>query len=159
MNQAHALVIDQLDDEYPRYYPLGQSMVAPSAQGPIRATAVPDAGVTDTEVGMFATGSTFEDCLPLTRLYAQFDAIAEGVVHGDSTAAHRAVLYRLASNQRTAEGPSAGLRAGWSDRQQRATTPAWRSLGRSRSRDRPRLDPPATRGDRTRVDRARTAIA
>jgi hypothetical protein len=52
---------------------------------------------------MSATGSTFEDCLPLTRLYAQFDAIAEGVVHGDSTAAHRAVLYRLTSNQRTAE--------------------------------------------------------
>ena len=53
---------------------------------------------------MSATASTFEDCLPLTRLYARFDAIAEGLVHGDSTAAHRAVLYRLASNQRTAEG-------------------------------------------------------
>ena len=52
---------------------------------------------------MSATVSTFEDCLPLTRLYAQFDAIAEGLVHGDSTAAHRAVLYRLASNRRTAE--------------------------------------------------------
>lgn len=52
---------------------------------------------------MSATVSTFEDCLPLTRLYARFDAIAEGLVHGDSTAAHRAVLYRLGSNQRTAE--------------------------------------------------------
>jgi len=52
---------------------------------------------------MDATVATFEDCLPLTRLYARFDAMAEGLVHGDSTAAHRAVLHRLASNQRTAE--------------------------------------------------------
>lgn len=52
---------------------------------------------------MPARVSTFEDCLPLTSLYARFDAIAEGVVHGDSTAAHRAVLYRLACNRRTAE--------------------------------------------------------
>ena len=52
---------------------------------------------------MSARVSTFEDCLPLTRLYGRFDAIAEGLVHGDSTAAHRAVLYRLGSNRRTAE--------------------------------------------------------
>ena len=52
---------------------------------------------------MAATVATFESCLPLTRLYARFDAIAEGLVHGDSAAAHRAVLARLAANQRTAE--------------------------------------------------------
>jgi hypothetical protein len=52
---------------------------------------------------MSATAPTFEDCLPLARLYARFDAIAEGVARGDSTAAHRAVLDRLAANRRTAE--------------------------------------------------------
>lgn len=53
---------------------------------------------------MSTTGPTFEDCLPLTRLYARFDAIAEGLAPGDSSAVHRAVLRRLAANQRTAEG-------------------------------------------------------
>ena len=52
---------------------------------------------------MGAAVATLESCLPLTRLYARFDAIAEGLVYGDSAAAHRAVLDRLASNQRTAE--------------------------------------------------------
>jgi len=41
--------------------------------------------------------------LPLERLYARFDAIARGRVHGDSSAAHRSVIARLASNQRRAE--------------------------------------------------------
>ena len=53
---------------------------------------------------MATAGPTFEDCLPLTRLYARFDAIAEGLAPGDSSAAHHAVLRRLAANQRTAEG-------------------------------------------------------
>ena len=52
---------------------------------------------------MPATPHTFEACLPLTRLYARFDAIAGGLTPGDSTAAHRAVIDRLASNRRTAE--------------------------------------------------------
>ena len=43
------------------------------------------------------------DGLPLDRLYARFDALAEGLTHGDSSAAHRSVIERLASNQRRAE--------------------------------------------------------
>ena len=42
------------------------------------------------------------DGLPLDRLYARFDGIARGRSDGDSTAAHRSVLQRLASNQRGA---------------------------------------------------------
>lgn len=42
------------------------------------------------------------DGLPLERLYARFDGIARGRSDGDSTAAHRSVLERLASNQRGA---------------------------------------------------------
>lgn len=109
---------------------------------------------------MSATASTFEDCLPLTRLYARFDAMAEGLVHGDSTAAHRAVLYRLASNQRTAEalgwtacalerqggsgrllvcgvrpgGPSREVVPDWIPRRAHATEPEWsRGVYRSSS--------------------------
>ena len=41
--------------------------------------------------------------LPLARLYARFDAIAKGRVHGDSSAAHRSVIGRFAANQRLAE--------------------------------------------------------
>jgi hypothetical protein len=43
------------------------------------------------------------DGLPLDRLYQRFDAIAEGRTPGDSSAAHRSVLDRLASNRRRAE--------------------------------------------------------
>ena len=60
--------------------------------------------VTDTDSVMSAAAPTLEDCLPLARLYARFDAIAEGLVRGDSGAAHRAILDRLAANRRTAEG-------------------------------------------------------
>ena len=52
---------------------------------------------------MSLTAPTFDDCLPLMRLYARFDAIAEGLAPGDSSAVHRAVLNRLAANQRVAE--------------------------------------------------------
>jgi len=60
--------------------------------------------VTDTEGAMSGSSPTLEECLPLARLYARFDAIAEGLVRGDSGVAHRAVLDRLAANRRTAEG-------------------------------------------------------
>ena len=40
------------------------------------------------------------DGLPLQRLYARFDAIARGRAFGNSSAAHRSVIARLASNQR-----------------------------------------------------------
>ena len=43
------------------------------------------------------------DGLPLERLYARFDAIARGRAPGNSSAAHRSVLERLASNQQRAE--------------------------------------------------------
>jgi hypothetical protein len=43
------------------------------------------------------------DGLPLERLYARFDAMAKGLAKGDSSAAHRSVIDRLASNQRRAE--------------------------------------------------------
>ena len=43
------------------------------------------------------------DGLPLDRLYARFDAIARGRIHGDSSPAHRSVIARLESNQRRAE--------------------------------------------------------
>ena len=43
------------------------------------------------------------DGLPLERLYARFDAIARGRAHGDSSAAHRSVIARLASNQLRAD--------------------------------------------------------
>ena len=43
----------------------------------------------------------------LDTLYARFDAIASGRTPGSSTAAHQAVLDRLAANQRVAE------RQGW----------------------------------------------
>ena len=43
------------------------------------------------------------DGLPLQRLYARFDEIARGRAAGDSSAAHRSVIERLASNQRRAE--------------------------------------------------------
>ena len=49
------------------------------------------------------------DGLPLERLYARFDAIARGRAPGNSSAAHRSVLERLASNQRRAEA------LGWSE--------------------------------------------
>jgi hypothetical protein len=45
----------------------------------------------------------YEDYLPLRALYARFDAMAEGATPGNSTAAHQAVLDRLAANQRLAE--------------------------------------------------------
>jgi hypothetical protein len=48
------------------------------------------------------------DGLPLQRLYARFDAIARGRSFGDSTAAHRSIIARLASNQKRAES------LGWS---------------------------------------------
>jgi hypothetical protein len=49
------------------------------------------------------------DGLPLQRLYARFDAIARGRAFGDSTAAHRSIIARLASNQKRAES------LGWSE--------------------------------------------
>lgn len=49
------------------------------------------------------------DGLPLQRLYARFDAIARGRAFGDSSAAHRSVIARLASNQKRAES------LGWSE--------------------------------------------
>lgn len=49
------------------------------------------------------------DGLPLQRLYARFDAIARGRAFGNSSAAHRSVIARLASNQRRAES------LGWSE--------------------------------------------
>ena len=49
------------------------------------------------------------DGLPLQRLYARFDAIARGRSIGDSTAAHRSIIARLASNQQRAES------LGWSE--------------------------------------------
>ena len=45
----------------------------------------------------------FFDHLPLSLLYARFDAIAEGRARGDSSAAHVAILNRLAANQHLAE--------------------------------------------------------
>ena len=47
--------------------------------------------------------------LPLQRLYARFDAIARGRTFGNSSAAHRSVIARLASNQARAES------LGWSE--------------------------------------------
>ena len=49
------------------------------------------------------------DGLPLQRLYARFDAIARGRTFGNSTAAHRSIISRLASNQKRAES------LGWSE--------------------------------------------
>ena len=49
------------------------------------------------------------DGLPLQRLYARFDAIAKGRAFGNSSAAHLAIISRLASNQKRAE------ELGWSD--------------------------------------------
>lgn len=49
------------------------------------------------------------DGLPLQRLYERFDAIAKGRAFGNSSAAHLAVIVRLASNQRRAE------ELGWRD--------------------------------------------
>jgi hypothetical protein len=50
------------------------------------------------------------DGLPLQRLYARFDAIAQGRTFGSSSAAHQAaVIARLASNQKRAES------LGWSE--------------------------------------------
>lgn len=51
----------------------------------------------------------FDDFLALTTLHARFDALAEGRSVGDSSAAHQAVLDRLAANWRLAEA------AGWTD--------------------------------------------
>ena len=51
----------------------------------------------------------FDDFLSLTTLHARFDALAEGRLVGDSSAAHQAVLDRLAANWRLAEA------AGWTD--------------------------------------------
>lgn len=48
------------------------------------------------------------DGLPLERLYARFDAIANGRHQGDSSAAHGSIIERLAANQRRAEA------LGWS---------------------------------------------
>jgi hypothetical protein len=42
------------------------------------------------------------DGLPLRRLYARFDEMAAGRTKGDSSAAHRSVVERLASNRRRA---------------------------------------------------------
>ena len=61
------------------------------------------------------------DGLPLERLYARFNAMARGLIKGDSSAAHRSVIDRLASNQRRAEAlddafgldHSVSFRAGW----------------------------------------------
>jgi len=39
------------------------------------------------------------DGLPLQRIYARFDAMAAGRTKGDSSASHRSVIERLASNQ------------------------------------------------------------
>jgi hypothetical protein len=47
-------------------------------------------------------GVVVADGLPLDRLYARFDAIARGRIHGDSSSAHRSVIARLESNQRRA---------------------------------------------------------
>jgi hypothetical protein len=52
---------------------------------------------------MITRAPAFEDYVPLRTLYARFDAIAEGSSPGNSTAAHQAVLDRLAANQRIAE--------------------------------------------------------
>jgi hypothetical protein len=49
------------------------------------------------------------DGLPLERLYARFDTFARGRAHGDSSAAHRSIIERLAANQRRAEA------LGWTD--------------------------------------------
>ena len=48
-----------------------------------------------------------DQLVSLETLYARFDAIARGREPGSSTAAHQAVLDRLAANQRVAE------RQGW----------------------------------------------
>ena len=55
------------------------------------------------ERATFPAGFVIADGLPLQRLYARFDAIAAGLTQGDSTAAHRSVIERLAANQRRAE--------------------------------------------------------
>jgi hypothetical protein len=55
------------------------------------------------ERATFPSGFVIADGLPLQRLYARFDAIAAGLTQGDSTAAHRSVIERLAANQRRAE--------------------------------------------------------
>lgn len=57
----------------------------------------------------FETGFVVAEGLPLERLYARFDAIARGRAFGNSSAAHRSVIARLAANQRRAES------LGWSD--------------------------------------------
>lgn len=49
------------------------------------------------------------DGLPLERLYARFNAIANGSIQGDSSAAHRSVMARHVANQRRAEA------LGWTD--------------------------------------------
>jgi len=56
-----------------------------------------------TEHATFPSSFVIADGLPLQRLYARFDAIAAGLTQGDSTAAHRSVIERLAANQRRAE--------------------------------------------------------
>jgi hypothetical protein len=52
---------------------------------------------------LVAGTAVVSDGLPLDRLYQRFDAIAEGRVPGNSSAAHRSVTERLAFNQRRAE--------------------------------------------------------
>jgi hypothetical protein len=54
------------------------------------------------ERASFPTHFVIADGLPLQRLYARFDAIAAGLTNGDSSATHRSVIERLASNQRRA---------------------------------------------------------
>jgi hypothetical protein len=67
---------------------------------PERAEVAPPPGA-----GMMERASTdfvIADGLPLQRLYARFDAIAAGLTKGNSSARHRSVIERLASNQRRA---------------------------------------------------------
>jgi hypothetical protein len=54
------------------------------------------------ERAFFSTDFVIADGLPLQRLYARFDASAAGYTKGNSSAAHRSVIERLASNQRRA---------------------------------------------------------
>lgn len=75
-----------------------RASATPERLGPIGAVRAPVPG-----------DVVIADGLPLERLYARFDAIARGRVHGDSSAAHRSVIARLSSNQLRASA------LGWTD--------------------------------------------
>ena len=84
--------------------PTAATPMAPSNEpaGSERVEVAPSVDPILMEHAFFATHFVIADGLPLPRLYARFDAIAAGLTKGDSSAAHRSVIERLASNQRRA---------------------------------------------------------